>query len=223
MKSSVERAGLLEEIERQLASCRRRRMMEEVRPAVALTMRQWQAVEVALCDEAGARPQARLGDTEEPSAGFIVHAAVRYCLGRPRNAPCLCTSWLRSNWLGLAKQTRADIVRDVERHLADEEQLACESLRGELRPWREFLAWVRVEQDDPASRATLAPMARYRLEILTRGPRAYSPADPQIQALYRRGLIEPQPVLEEGDRSRWAITPVGRAALGAARRPGSPA
>ena len=219
MCEAVQRAALLEEVVRQLASCRSRRMTEGLKPAIALTMPQWRVVEAALRAEADPRhrdnQERNLIDAGQPSAGFMVQAAVRYCLGRPKNAPCLCTNWLRGHWHNLPKQTRADILRHVERYLMDEAEGDDESLHGPLRPWREFLAWIRVGQDDSERRAALAPMARYRLEILARGPRAYSPADPQIQALHRRGLIEPMTAAEVGERGRWAITRVDRAALGA--------
>jgi hypothetical protein len=225
MCETVQRAAVLTEVARQLESSRRRRISEGLKPGIALTIPQWHVVEAALRAQAdpGQRnhPESNLIDGAQPSAGFMVQAAVRYCLGRPKNAPCLCTNWLRGHWHDLPKPIRADILRDVERYVTDEAQGDGESLHGPLRPWREFLAWVRVGQEVPERREALAPMARYRLEILARGPRTYSPTDPQIQALHRRGLIEPLTQAGAGERDRWAITRIGRAALGTAPHAGT--
>lgn len=209
MQDRGQRRGVAAEVERQLAVCRSRCRSEAVRPAVALTIGQWRTVESILHAEIGQWHEGRGIDPASGDTGFIVLAAVRYSLSRPRDAARLCTGWLRTHWHHLRERDRADILADILRHSAE---AGGETGSDEADPWTEFAEWVRAERaeaDEPA----LAPLANYRLGILARSPRGYAPSDTQIQALRNRGLVEPTGRLDAEGRREWTITQAGRNAL----------
>jgi hypothetical protein len=68
---------------------------------------------------------------------------------------------------------------------------------------------MAISEDPPR----LTVSARYRLEVLSRGPRMYRSKDHQILALARRGLVEPLPNQNEGGPRTWTLTEAGRAAM----------
>ena len=69
------------------------------------------------------------------------------------------------------------------------------------------------ETGNDADRLWLPGSARYRLEVLSRGSRVYSPKDYQIKALARRGLVEPLTNQADDAPRQWTITEIGRAML----------
>ncbi|MEA1832077.1 hypothetical protein U8607_08275 [Methylobacterium durans] len=209
MSRNVQRHGVAAEVERQLAVSRVRCRSDTARPAVALTLGQWRTVESILSAEIGQWHQGRGINPERGDTGFMVVAAVRYSLGRPSQAASLCTGWLQAHWTSLRERDRADIVADIERHLAERAPADGE---GNGAPWGAFLSWARTgwaETEEPP----LAALACYRLGILARAPRAYAPGDAQIQALQNRGLVEPTGRVDAEARREWTITDAGRAAL----------
>lgn len=213
----VQSHDLAEEIQRQVRTNLDTYRSEIGRPPVHLTAPQWQSVETALrsiarSDKAEPRIDPRTSET-----GFMVLAAVRYSLGRPSNVPSLCTTWLKEYWPGLREEDRAEVIRDVERFIAAEEpRMSAEAWTCNLQPWRDFLAWAAGDAGDEARKAAperLAPLARYRLEILARGSRSYSARDPQILALQKRGLVAASGPDGNGTRRAWTITERGREVL----------
>lgn len=69
-------------------------------------------------------------------------AGVRYCLGRHTYMPSLCCGWLKTKWPDLKEGDRAQIVREINQHIADEEQRDREPVFAiDVETWREFVAW----------------------------------------------------------------------------------
>ena len=214
MTGPVRHRALAAEIERQLTPSRSHIFGDVARPPVHLTAAQWQAVATALRDEVGVAPDVPSIDPECTETEFVVLSAVRYCLGRPVAAVRPCIAWLRAHWPRFREDQRAEVIAEVVRFIAAEEAQAREAgWASDPEPWRDFVAWARTGEERDGARRALAALARYRLEILQRGPRAYSDRDTQIRALQRRGLVEEAGPLRGDGRRLWRITPAGRAAL----------
>ncbi len=210
---AMQNHALAEEIQRQVRANLNGYSAEIGRPPVHLTAPQWQSVASALRTTARSEQQEPQIDPRTSETGFMVLAAVRYSLGRPSNVPSLCTTWLQEYWPGLRGEDRADVLRDIERFIAAEEaRAATESWTCDLQPWRDFLSWAADDAIKPEPE-TLAPLARYRLEILARGSRSYAARDPQILALQKRGLVEAAGPASNDTRRAWSITERGRALL----------
>lgn len=89
---------------------------------------------------------------------FMVLAGVRYCLGRHSYAPSLCCNWLKAKWPTFRDADKAQIIREIQRHVADHDtEGSYAGVAGweiDLRTWRSFLAW------DPSPNRPVVPEER---------------------------------------------------------------
>jgi hypothetical protein len=97
--------------------------------------------------------------------------------------------------------------------VADQGRQSCEQ-SGILTNKRiRRVAFGRGNAVVAAERLHLTVSARYRLKLLSRGPRQYGLEDYQCKALSRRGLIAPLPDQSADGTRRWAITEDGLTVL----------
>jgi hypothetical protein len=80
---------------------------------------------------------------------FMAVAGLRYCLGRHSYAPILCCGWLKAKWPMFKDADRAVMLREIARHISDEEQSATQTWEVDLRTWIDFRDWAKSAPANP--------------------------------------------------------------------------